>query len=188
MEIEMTNHYHSKYFSDRANSRNGQSTNALKKTMIAVVAISSGSFLSGCVVADQRTDHPMQTLANAKWSDAPPLVPPGAKIVVLDGNPGGDGTPYAVWLKFPARYRIPPHSHPNAEHVTVLQGTLFLGIGEKFDQTAGQPLPVGGFTTMPTGMNHYAYTANEVVILLHGLAPIDFNYVNPADDPRHKPQ
>ena len=160
----------------------------LRKTAIAIATIIAGQLATGCATAGQSAEHPMQTLENAQWGDAPPLVPPGAKIVVLDGNPGGDGTPYAVWLKFPARYRIPPHSHPKAEHVTVLQGALFLGMGEKFDQSAGKPLPVGGFTTMPTGMNHYAYTEKEVVILLHGLAPIDFIYVNPADDPRNKPK
>ena len=184
----MTRLQNRKYFSNSANSREARSQNAFRKAVIAIVAISSGQLLSGCALADQHAEHPMQTLESAKWGDAPPLVPPGAKIVVLDGNPGGDGTPYAVWLKFPAHYRIPPHSHPKAENVTVLRGTLFLGMGEKFDQAGGKPLPVGGFTTMPTNMNHYAYTENEVVILLHGLAPIDFTYVNPADDPRHRSQ
>jgi quercetin dioxygenase-like cupin family protein len=140
---------------------------------------------AGCATAAQPGDHPMQTLEDTQWGDAPPIVPPGAKIAVLDGNPGAE-VPYTVRLKFPAHYQIPPHSHPKAEHVTVLQGTLFLGMGEKFDGNAGKPLSVGGFTTMPTGMNHYAYTQKEVVILLHGIGPIDFIYVNPADDPRNR--
>lgn len=184
----MTSLQDGKYLPYSTHSTDGRPENTSWKTVIAIVAILAGQLSTGCASAGQRAEHPMQTLENAQWGEAPPLVPPGAKIVVLDGNPGGDGTPYAVWLKFPARYRIPPHSHPKAEHVTVLRGTLFLGMGEKFDQTAGKPLPVGGFTTMSTGMNHYAYTENEVVILLHGLAPIDFTYVNAADDPRHKPQ
>lgn len=177
--------YHS---STSVRCEDARAPKAMTKVVIALAAMASVQIFSGCAVAEQHAEHPMQTLESAKWGDAPPLVPPGAKIVVLDGNPGGDGTPYAVWLKFPARYRIPPHSHPKAEHVTVLKGTLFLGMGEKFDANAGKPLPPGGFTTMPTGMNHFAYTTNEVIILLHGLAPIDFTYVNPDDDPRHRSQ
>ena len=39
---------------------------------------------------------------------------------------------------------------------------------------------------MPTGMNHFAFTgAKETVIILYGQGPVDFKYVNPADDPRN---
>lgn len=46
-------------------------------------------------------------------------------------------------------------------------------------------LTVGGFALMPAGMNHYAYTKKETTILLHGMGPVEFTYVNPADDPRN---
>jgi quercetin dioxygenase-like cupin family protein len=131
-------------------------------------------------------DHLMQTLEEVQWGDAPPMLPAGAKIAVLSGNPGGEGL-YTVRLKFPAHYAIPAHSHPKDEHVTILQGTLFMGMGNKLDQGAGKALPVGGFAITPTGVNHYAYTAaDEVIVLLHGMGPVDFKYVNAADDPRNK--
>jgi quercetin dioxygenase-like cupin family protein len=130
-------------------------------------------------------EHVMQTLEEVQWGDAPPMLPAGAKIAVLSGNPGGDGL-YTVRLKFPAHYAIPAHSHPKDEHVTILQGTLFMGMGNKLDQGSGKALSVGSFAITPTGVNHYAYTDNEVVILLHGMGPVDFKYVNPADDPRNK--
>jgi quercetin dioxygenase-like cupin family protein len=158
----------------------------LGPTIVALAALGAAQFFVGCATAAQPAEHPMQTLESTQWGDAPPIVPPGAKIAVLDGNPGAE-VPYTVKLKFPAHYKIPPHSHPKDEHVTILQGKLFFGMGETFDTARGKPLSVGGFTTMTTGMNHYAYTENdEVVILLHGIGPIDFKYVNPADDPRNK--
>ena len=52
---------------------------------------------------------------------------------------------------------------------------------------SGKALPPGSFSITPTGVNHFAYTDNdEVIILLHGMGPVDFKYVNPADDPRIK--
>jgi hypothetical protein len=34
-------------------------------------------------------------------------------------------------------------------------------------------------------MNHFAYTgAQEATIVLFGIGPVDFKYVNPSDDPR----
>ena len=39
---------------------------------------------------------------------------------------------------------------------------------------------------MPAGMNHYAYTGTAGAdIVLYGQGPVEFKYVNPADDPRN---
>jgi hypothetical protein len=43
---------------------------------------------------------------------------------------------------------------------------------------------VGGFALASAGMNHFAYTAQESTIVLFGMGPVEFKYVNPADDPR----
>jgi hypothetical protein len=45
---------------------------------------------------------------------------------------------------------------------------------------------VGGFALMPAQMNHFAYTTGqETTIVLYGQGPVEFKYVNPADDPRY---
>jgi quercetin dioxygenase-like cupin family protein len=129
--------------------------------------------------------HVIKTLAEAKWGPAPPMLPPGAQMEVLGGNPMGDSL-FSLRLKFPANYRIPAHSHPKDEHVTVLSGTLFMGMGEKLDTKAGKALGVGGFGLMPANANHFAYTKQKTTILLHGQGPVEFKYVNPADDPRNQ--
>jgi len=39
---------------------------------------------------------------------------------------------------------------------------------------------------MPANMNHFAYTTGaETTIVLYGLGPVEFKYVNAADDPRN---
>ena len=123
----------------------------------------------------------------AKWSDAPAMLPPGAKIDVVQGDPGGTAL-YTARLNFPANYKIPAHSHPTDEHVTVLSGTLYMGMGDKLDPEGGTALTVGGFALMPAKMNHYAYTKKATTILLHGMGPVEFIYVNSADDPRNAGQ
>jgi hypothetical protein len=35
-------------------------------------------------------------------------------------------------------------------------------------------------------MHHYAMAVGEVVVQVHGASPLQFNYVNPEDDPSHK--
>jgi quercetin dioxygenase-like cupin family protein len=129
--------------------------------------------------------HVMQNLASATWGPAPPMLPPGAQIAVLAGNPT-QATPYTVRLKFPANYVIPAHSHPSDENVAVVSGELFMGMGTKVDKQSAQGLGVGGYALMPANANHFAYTTGETTILLYGVGPVDFKYVDPADDPRTK--
>ena len=125
----------------------------------------------------------MQSMAEVKWGDAPLMLPAVAKVALLSGNPDGEGL-YTVRLLFPANYLIPAHAHPKDKHVTVLKGTMYMGMGDKLDTRAGKALPVGSFALTRAGVNHYAYTLEDTTILLHGVGPVDFKYVNPSDDPR----
>jgi quercetin dioxygenase-like cupin family protein len=141
--------------------------------------------LAGMSAVGQTPAHVMENLGAAKWGPAPPMLPAGAQIAVLSGDPGKPA-PYTVRLKFPANYDIPAHSHPEDENVVVVSGQLFVGIGAKLDKKAGMGLAVGAYALMPANADHFAFTKAETVIMLYGTGPVDFKYVNPADDPRAK--
>jgi quercetin dioxygenase-like cupin family protein len=148
------------------------------------------SMVALCVCAAALSAQPaspvVSALADAKWGPAPPFLPPGAQLAVLSGNPMGNSA-YAVRIKVPANYAIPAHSHPTDENVVVTAGSLTFGMGDKLSKTASgnKTLNVGGYALMPTGMNHYAFAgASGAEIVLYGQGPVEFKYVNPADDPR----
>jgi anti-sigma factor ChrR (cupin superfamily) len=119
-----------------------------------------------------------------KWGPAPTL-PAGAQMAVLSGDPSKDG-PFVLRLKMPADYKVPAHSHPTAEHVTVLSGNFHAGMGDKLDTSKGQALQPGGFVAMPANMHHFAWTTSETVLQVHGTGPFAIVYVDPAEDPRKK--
>ncbi len=133
--------------------------------------------------ATKPADHGLFTPGNIKWGDAPNALPAGAKLAVLEGNPSQAG-PYTMRLKMPDGYQIPPHFHLRTEHVTVLSGTFNLGVGEKFDRSAGQAMPTGTFGFLPPKMKHFAWATGETILQLHGIGPWEIVYVNPADDRR----
>jgi quercetin dioxygenase-like cupin family protein len=126
--------------------------------------------------------HSLVTSAEMKWGEPPPVFAKGAMFVVVSGDPGKAG-PFAVRLKLPAGYKIAPHWHPTDEHVTVLSGTLALGMGEKFDKAAMKDLPAGGYGLMPAEMRHFAMAKTAAIVQVHGMGPFALTYVNPADDP-----
>ncbi len=118
-----------------------------------------------------------------KWQDGPPSLPKGAQIAVLEGDPSKEG-PFVFRVKVPDGYRIPPHTHPKMERVTVITGTFNIGMGEKFDKNATDPMPAGTYGHWEPGMKHFVWVNGETVAQFHGMGPWSINYVNPADDPR----
>ena len=129
--------------------------------------------------------HVMVTPDDTEWAPAPPSLPSGAQAAVLEGDPAKSGA-FTMRLKLPDGYRIPPHFHPADEHVTVIEGTFVMGLGDKFDESAGRPLRAGSFAMMPAGTRHFVWTKGATVVQLHGTGPWWITYVNASDDPRKK--
>jgi hypothetical protein len=122
---------------------------------------------------------------DVKWGDAPPALPLGAKLAVLQGDPSKPG-PFTIRLRMPAGYRIPAHWHPTDENVTVISGIFHMGMGDKLDTAQGHRLPAGGFVTMPAQTRHFAWATRDTVVQVHAIGPFEITYVNPADDPRKR--
>lgn len=150
-------------------------------TAAAVVFLGSLS-----VPASAQHAHMIQSVQEAQWGPAPPFLPAGAQLAVLSGDPTKAG-PYSVRLKFPANYAVPAHSHPTDENVVVVSGAVTFGMGDKLVKNAAtnKTVSVGGYFLASTGMNHFAYTTQESTLVLYGMGPVEFKYVNPSDDPRN---
>lgn len=119
------------------------------------------------------------------WNDEP-ILPKGAKSVVLVGDPN-KAEVFIAWLKFPSNYPIPPHIHPFTEAITVLRGELGNGMGEIFDTNKGEMLKTGSSFVLPAGHTHYVWTTDEeTIVQLIATGPWGITYTNPNDDPRKK--
>jgi len=158
-------------------------TTALRIFATFACVAATGAFAA---VGAQSHAHVLQNVKEAQWGPAPPMLPPGAQIAVLSGDPTKSGA-YAVRLKFPANYSIPAHYHPTDENVVVVSGSFTIGAGDKLVKgAANKTLGVGGYALAAANMNHFAYTTSaETTIVLYGQGPVEFKYVNPSDDPRN---
>jgi ketosteroid isomerase-like protein/quercetin dioxygenase-like cupin family protein len=117
------------------------------------------------------------------WGNAPPVLPAGAKMAVVSGDPG-KAELFAIRLQLPAGYNIAPHWHPTDEHVTVLSGTFGLGMGDTFGSV--KDLPSGSYALLPAEMRHFARAVTATTVQVDGMGPFVLNYVNAADDPSKK--
>ena len=105
-------------------------------------------------------------------------------MVVLEGHPSKEGM-FVFRLKLPDGYRVPPHTHPMTERITVLAGTFNVGMGDKFDEGALKEMPTGTYGFWPAGMQQFVMAKGETILQFHGTGPWTIKYVDPADDPRN---
>jgi hypothetical protein len=118
-----------------------------------------------------------------KWGPAPPAMPKGAKIAVLQGDPGKPG-PFVIRLMVPSGYKIAPHWHTQDESLTVISGTFDLGTGDKVQPGKASTLRTGGFHFLAGKDHHYLVARSAAVIQVNGNGPFDVTYIDPDDDPQ----
>ncbi|MDP8913267.1 MAG: cupin domain-containing protein [Pseudomonadota bacterium] len=155
------------------------------------IALSLGTVLftlaPGVASAQQHSTavHTVVEPGEVAWRPAPPSLPAGAQAALLYGDPSKEGL-FVLRLKLPKGYKIPPHSHPRPEIITVVSGAFHLGMGHQANWRQARRLPAGSFFAFDPGMVHFAHVEEETVVQLNSTGPWGINYVNPADDPRRK--
>jgi quercetin dioxygenase-like cupin family protein len=168
----------------------------MRSTTAVFVVIAVTSTIVACSKDSGETDVPSapptaaapasgnasQQAQTIQWGPAPSVLPPGAEIAVLQGDPGA-ATEFTLRLKFPNGYRIAPHTHPTIENVTVIKGTFLAGMGTQFVESYLQALGRDDFVSIPADHPHFAMARGETIVQVHGLGPFVLTYVNPADDP-----
>ena len=116
------------------------------------------------------------------WQPAA-VLPAGAMMAVLAGDLAKEG-PFVFRIKVPDGFEMPPHFHPGLENVTVISGTLGIGMGESFDVSALRDLGAGALVVIPPESPHFVRSKGATEVQVHGIGPWGLTYVNPADDPR----
>ena len=107
------------------------------------------------------------------WNDAPPSMPQGTKIAVLEGDPKQPGM-FTIRLRVPAGASIATHTHPRLERVTVISGKLSVSFGEGNNTT----FTSGGFYVNPPDVPHSLTFDEESVLQLTCEGPWELRYVD----------
>jgi quercetin dioxygenase-like cupin family protein len=159
----------------------------MKRNLFFVFAVAGMLAWTGqhLAIAEQAHSHTKNAFTpdTIPWGPAPPIVRPGAQFAVLEGDPTASSGDYTIRLKMPDGYRIAPHWHPLRENVTIISGTFRVGMGDTFEADATKAFVAGSFAFLDPEMHHYAMACGETVVQVHGQSPLQFNYVNPEDDP-----
>ncbi|HSE26106.1 MAG TPA: cupin domain-containing protein [Pyrinomonadaceae bacterium] len=116
------------------------------------------------------------TVEQVRWT-TPPYYTDGRQRAQLfgDSNKGG------AWVdrvKIPAGKRVLAHTHPQDELVTVMEGTWYVGEGERFDPAKLKGYPAGSFIVIPAGTPHFVATNDgPVIVQLSGTEKFHTDYL-----------
>jgi quercetin dioxygenase-like cupin family protein len=139
---------------------------SLSVTILLVVAVGTATLFS-----QQTPNRPggvvILKASDVQWTDYPGR--PGVKVAVIEGDTTKPG-PFMMRVKFPANYKLAPHTHPGMEHTTVLSGAMHLGYGTSPDGAA-EVLPAGTVILTPPGTPHFFWTSEETIVQTHGIGP-----------------
>jgi quercetin dioxygenase-like cupin family protein len=153
--------------------------------MIGILVVSVALRGGPTALHDKPADIELFAADKIKWQEGPPSLPKGSMMAVLEGDPAKEG-PFVFRVKLPNGYRVPPHTHPKTERVTVISGTFNIGMGDKFDEKATKIMDAGAYGYWPAGMKHFVWAKGETVLQFHGTGPWSIQYVDPDDDPRNE--
>ena len=136
-------------------------------------------FLTACmlialplVVSAQGATAPTIVMPDqAKYVAAPAPYPADAMVAILSGDPSKAGSQYTMRLKLTDGAKIGVHTHADMENVTVLSGTLLVGVGTTYDATKMLALTAGSYVSIPAGTPHYASSKGLTILQINGVGP-----------------
>ncbi len=114
--------------------------------------------------------------AGFAWEDAPPAFPRGARIARLSGDPTKPG-PFALMVRLPGKYELPPHWHDRDRQILVVSGRLFVGVGDRVDLDTAEHAKAGSYIFVPAKTHHWLRARSKTLFELHGEGPLDIHFV-----------
>ncbi|MXV94621.1 MAG: hypothetical protein F4Y07_11505 [Gemmatimonadetes bacterium] len=105
----------------------------------------------------------------------------GMRYLALYGQSSAGGAPFVFRLEVQPGFELAPHTHPITEHMTVLSGNFFVGIGETFDREAATAYGPGSYLAIAAGVPAYMWVEEETVVQVHGVGPLTTDFITPPE-------
>lgn len=99
-------------------------------------------------------------------------IAPGVRQAILYGSPSAEGQPFTFRLHIAESFEMGPHTHPVPEHMTVLSGRFFVGIGAVVDSAKAVEYGPGSYIVVDAGVPAYMWAEGETVVQVHGVGPL----------------
>jgi quercetin dioxygenase-like cupin family protein len=152
----------------------------MKNVLFAIAA--GGIALASITLAMAvRADKGQKEIVGITPRDVRWFTPPYYKDGRQRARMYGDSSESGAWVdrvKIPGGARVLAHTHRQDELVTVIEGTWYLGEGERFDPAKLKGYPAGSFIVIPAGVRHFvAAKDGPVIVQLNGTGKFGTDYL-----------
>jgi hypothetical protein len=86
--------------------------------------------------------------------------------------------PFKYQLRIPAGVQVSTHQHSKDVHVKVLQGAVFIIVGEPLESSRAQRFAAGSVFVVPAHALHEEWWEEETVLEAEGVGPMETVYKN----------
>ena len=107
-----------------------------------------------------------------------PLRPMSGDVEMLTGDPEKPGEPFVMRIRELPGTIIPLHSHPVDENITVVQGTWYFAVGDRWDRSALKALHAGDYAFAPKGSTMFGYCPDGAIVQIHGVGPFVIHWLH----------
>jgi quercetin dioxygenase-like cupin family protein len=154
------------------------------KYFITIGASAAIWALATPALAQQTVPGPTEiVIGNAQWYPVPSILPQGAKVTFVSGNPYMPGE-FTVEFLMPDKYTLPPHTNPAREHVMLKSGALRVGLGREIDRKKSLVLAAGDTASTPAGVPHWSIAEGDVdIVVTYQTGPMGIAYMSKRDEP-----
>jgi quercetin dioxygenase-like cupin family protein len=154
------------------------------KYIITIGASAALWTLATPALAQQTVPGPTEiVIGDARWYPVPSILPQGAKVTFVSGNPYMPGE-FTVEFRMPDKYTLPPHTNPAREHVMLKSGALRVGLGRKINRKKSLMLAAGDTTSTPAGVPHWSIAEGDVdLVVTYQTGPMGIAYMSRRDEP-----
>lgn len=141
---------------------------------VALISLVTGTYVASQAPILAADNAPQRVIGftpeEVHWF-TPSYYTDGRQRAQLTGDSSKPG-PFVDRVKIPKGGRVPAHTHPDTEVDTVIAGTWYVGMGDKFDTAKLKPYPAGSFIIIPAGVPHFvAALDGEVIVQISGDGP-----------------
>ncbi|GIV57088.1 MAG: hypothetical protein KatS3mg042_0001 [Rhodothermaceae bacterium] len=105
-----------------------------------------------------------------------PLQALSGDVEILFGDPDTPGEAFVMRIRELPGTKIPLHTHPVDEHLTVVQGTFYFAVGETWESEALKEMRSGAYAFVPKGTTMFGYAPEGAIVQVHGVGPFHIHW------------
>ena len=146
-------------------------------TSLFIAACSQSPPTIGELQFAEGSDQHVVLAHEIQWKPCPPHLPSGCEITVLEGSPK-EADLFTTRFRLNADFKMPAHTHPKDERVTILSGNAYVAFGDDRTKDKAKVFGPGDYYVNRRDAVHTVWIDSGSILQITGIGPWEVNYID----------